>query len=166
VREKGAHYLIPAFRKLDTDFKLVMAGDVKGEKTYKAELQELAGGDERILFPGFVEGRALEELFSNAACYVQPSELEGLSIALMEAMSYGCPCLASDIPENREAIGDVGRTFKNADIDDLSVQLGLLCDTAHSIEAGERARERVRKNYSWDLIADEFERFYLGLLDS
>jgi glycosyltransferase involved in cell wall biosynthesis len=59
VREKGAHYLIPAFQQLGTDFKLVIAGDAKGEEEYKCELRDLAGSDPRIIFPGFVEGQAL-----------------------------------------------------------------------------------------------------------
>ena len=69
----------------------------------------------------------MEELFSNAAMYVQPSEIEGLSIALLEAMSYGLPCLVSDIPENREAIGDCGLTFKSGDVIDLNEKLRCQC---------------------------------------
>ena len=112
VREKGHHYLIPAFRKLDTDKRLVIAGDAQGEDVYKEELRRLADGDPRIIFPGFVQGRLLKELFSNAHFYVHPSELEGLSIALLEAMGYGNACLVSDIPENEEALGDTGFYFK------------------------------------------------------
>lgn len=167
VREKGAHYLIAAFRRLVTDMKLVIAGDAVGEDEYKRELKELAGNDPRILFPGFVEGRALDELFSNAAFYVQPSELEGLSIALLEAMSYGLCCLVSDIPENREAIGDCGFTFRNTDVADLTDQMRrLLVLDAQAIDIGNRAVERIRADYSWDAVADQFEAFYADLLKS
>ena len=167
VREKGAQYLIPAFRKLETDFKLVIAGDAKGEEALKEELQELAGGDPRILFPGFVEGRALEELFSNSACYAQPSELEGLSIALLEGMSYGSCCLVSDIEENMEPIQDTGVSFRNADIDDMSEKLKYVLDNPGlTEELGSKARERVRNHYSWDHIADEFEAMYTELLEA
>ncbi|PLX86469.1 MAG: hypothetical protein C0618_09000 [Desulfuromonas sp.] len=161
VYEKGAHYLIPAFRALDTDFKLVIAGDAKGEEQYKKQLVDLAEGDPRIIFPGFVEGRALVELFSNAAVYVQPSEIEGLSIALLEAMSYGNCCLVSDIPENREAIGEAGFTFKNKDTNDLNAQLSrLLSDPALRKSVAVQASKRVETEYNWDKIADEFECLY------
>ena len=164
VREKGAHYLIRAFRRLATEFHLVIAGDARGEKDYKEELSRLAAGDSRILFPGFVEGRPLEELFSNSAVYVQPSEVEGLSIALLEAMSYGSCCLVSDIPENLEALGDCGVSFRNKDVDDLSRKLEALlavggADNPFAI----RARERVRTEYSWDMVADRFEELYSSL---
>ena len=166
VREKGAHYLIPAFRRLPTDYHLVVAGDAQGEEEYKKDLRELAGDDPRILFPGFVEGRPLEELFSNAAVYVQPSDVEGLSIALLEAMSYGLCCLVSDIPENLEALGGCGARFRNGDIDDLARQLGpLLTGPSASGALGEQARERVRKHYSWDLVTDRFEDLYRGLIE-
>lgn len=163
VKDKGAHYLIPAFRKLDTDYRLVVAGDVPNEHKYKKELIELSQGDKRIIFPGFVEGLLLKELFSNAAMYVQPSEIEGLSIALLEAMSYGLPCLVSDIPENKEAIGDCGITFKNKDIIDLSNKLSqMLKKDMKSL--GERAIRRVKDNYSWDSIAREFNDYYQTIL--
>jgi glycosyltransferase involved in cell wall biosynthesis len=164
VREKGAHYLISAFRKLDTEMKLVIAGDAKGEEGYKDELRALAGDDPRIVFPGFVEGRGLQELFGNAAFYVQPSEIEGLSIALLEAMSFGLCCLVSDIPENREAIGEAGVTFRNMDTEDLLTQMQLLCNMpGQCAKIGEVARARVQGHYSWDLIADRFENLYLDL---
>lgn len=164
VREKGAHYLIDAFRKLDTDCHLVIAGDAAGEEDYKGELRELAGGDLRIVFPGYVEGRRLHELFSHAAVYVQPSEIEGLSIALLEAMSYGSCCLVSDIPENQEAIGGCGVTFKNRNAADLQAQLAeLLDDPARCAALGEQARDRVRQHYSWDQITDGFEAMYKNL---
>jgi glycosyltransferase involved in cell wall biosynthesis len=111
VAEKGAHYLIEAFRRLPTDYSLVIAGEAPVSDGYGRQLLELAKGDGRILFPGRVQGRLLEELFSNAALFAQPSELEGLSIGLIEGMSYGTPCLASDIPENCEVVGDAGLLF-------------------------------------------------------
>lgn len=164
VREKGAHYLIEAFRQLETGFRLVIAGDAKGEEAYKQELQGLAESDPSILFPGFVEGRALQELFSNAAVYVQPSEIEGLSIALLEAMSYGNCCLVSDIPENMEAIGAAGFTFQNKNVIALRSELArLLASETLRSSVGNEARARVQEYYNWDKITDEFEDMYRSL---
>jgi glycosyltransferase involved in cell wall biosynthesis len=165
VQEKGAHYLIPAFRKIPTDYKLVLAGDVPNEDRYKKELLALASNDPRILFPGFVQGRLLEELFSNAAIYVQPSEIEGLSIALLEAMSYGLPCLVSDIPENIEAIADCGFTFVSRNIDHLSHRLSCLLENHKTMESlCKKAVHRVTNHYSWDSIADQFDELYRNIL--
>jgi len=166
VPEKGAHYLIQAFKRLNTDLKLVVAGDAVGVDDYKLELRNLAGGDSRILFPGFVEGQALQELFGNAAFYVHPSEIEGLSIALLEAMSFGLCCLTSDIPENREAIGEAGLTFRNMDIDDLAGQMQRLLNNQEMCkQIGSLARTRVSQEFSWDSITDKFEELYFNLTD-
>jgi len=166
VREKGAHFLIPAFRRLDTDRKLVIAGDVPGAGNYKQELLELAGDDPRIIFPGFVEGRLKDELFSQALVYVLPSEIEGLSIALLEAMSYGVCCLISDITENLEAAGGNGVSFRCGDVGDLSAKLQQLLSADGLPEwMAANAIEHVRQNYTWDRITDEFEAYYQALAE-
>jgi glycosyltransferase involved in cell wall biosynthesis len=164
VREKGAHYLLEAYRGLKTEYRLVIAGDAKGEELYRQELQALAADDPRIMFPGFVEGRALQELFSNAAVYVQPSEIEGLSIALLEAMSFGNCCLVSDIPENMEAIGNAGFSFHNKSVASLQNELIRLIELKELRESvRDAARSRVRNSYNWDRIADDFEEMYRSL---
>lgn len=165
VRDKGAHYLIGAFKRLKTDMKLVIAGDVQGGAGYKSELMDLAGEDPRILFPGFVGGRLLEELFSNAYLYVQPSEIEGLAIALLEAMSYGNCCLVSDIPENLEAIADTGFHFTNKNVDSLAERLNWLLEHRQEVaSAGISAKEHVKQHYSWELVTDQIEKLYLSAL--
>jgi glycosyltransferase involved in cell wall biosynthesis len=166
VPEKGAHYLVSAFRKLDTDMKLVIAGDAQGATGYRKKLIDLAGDDPRILFPGFVEGRLIEELFSHCYVYAQPSEVEGLSLSILEAMSYGNCCLVSDIPENLEAIGDAGFHFTSKNIDDLSDRLRWLLDHYEEVEAVNfGAKERIRQHYSWQSISEQIEKLYLSILN-
>jgi len=161
VREKGAHCLLAAFRNLRTDYRLVMAGgDVASDK-YGQELRDLAGQDARIIFPGFVQGRLKDQLLRHASVYVHPSEIEGLSIALLDAMSYGRPCLVSDIPENVEAIGDAGMTFECRNDKDLFLKLEeLLTHEALREQLGSAARNRVLQEYSWDRVTDSFEQLY------
>jgi glycosyltransferase involved in cell wall biosynthesis len=166
VPEKGAHYLVSAFRRLDTDMKLVIAGDAQGASEYRKKLFDLAKGDPRILFPGFVEGRLIEELFSHCYVYVQPSEVEGLSLSILEAMSYGNCCLVSDITENLEAIGDAGFQFINGDVDDLANRLQWLNEHSEkvaSVNVG--AKERIRQHYSWQSISEQIEKLYLTILN-
>ena len=165
VEEKGAHFLIEAFRKLDTDMKLVIAGDAAHMEKYKAELRALAGGDPRILFPGFVTGEPMEELFSNAYLFCLPSTLEGLPVALLDAMNYGNCCVSSDIPENLEAIEDHGYTFRNRDHEDLRRVLADLLAHPEKVEEKKAAAlEHVRRNYSWDRVTDQMEELYLSLV--
>jgi glycosyltransferase involved in cell wall biosynthesis len=166
VPEKGAHFLVSALRKLDTDMKLVIAGDAQGATEYRKKLFDLAEGDERILFPGFVEGRLIEELFSHCYIYAQPSEVEGLSLSILEAMSYGNCCLVSDIPENLEAIGNAGFHFTNKNVDDLAARLRWLLENPEEVEAvNAGARERIRQYYSWESISEQIEKLYLGILN-
>lgn len=161
VPEKGAHYLIRAFRRLSTEHTLVIAGDAPAGSGYGQQLVEQACGDERIRFMGRVEGRLLEELFSNAALFVQPSELEGLSIGLIEAMSYGTPCLASDIPENREVVGEAGLTFRNKDVEDLERELEWALSNASIVsELGRNGQKRVQALFCWERVVDQLEALY------
>jgi glycosyltransferase involved in cell wall biosynthesis len=165
VREKGAHYLIEAYKKLKTDLKLVIAGDVEHEEEYKAGLYKLAEGNPNIIFTGFVRGQLLAELFSNCYLFVLPSELEGLSIALLEAMSYGNCCLVSDIPENLEALNGHGYSFRSKSAADLADKMEYLIGNPGDVEAvKEPAKNYVLENHSWDNIALQFESVYRELL--
>ncbi len=161
VPEKGAHHLIKAFRRVSPDLHLVLAGEAPVSSHYQQELLDLAAGDPKISFAGHVRGRLLGELFSNAALFVQPSELEGCSIGLLEAMSYGLPCLASDIPENKEVVGDAGWLFRNKDVDDLERALNWsVHHEMAGLELGAKARRRVQALFSWDHVVDQLEDLY------
>jgi glycosyltransferase involved in cell wall biosynthesis len=166
VEEKGVHFLIEAFRKIRTDMQLVIAGDAAHAEKYKASLRELAGDDSRIIFTGFVTGAPMEELFSNAYLFCLPSTLEGLPVALLEAMNYGNCCVASDIPENLEALEIYGFTFRNRDPADLSRVLAKLIDNPDMVEEKRTAaRDHVFRNYSWDRVTDQLEALYLSLIN-
>lgn len=115
VPEKGEHYLIQAYKNIKTNKKLVIAGGISDTAGYGKELTEMSRDDERIVFTGFVQGRALEELYSNAYIYCLPSDLEGMPLSLLEAMSYGNCCLVSDIAECVEVVEDKGVVFRRGD---------------------------------------------------
>lgn len=128
VPEKGIELLIRAYRGVKTEKKLVIAGGISDTKEYYENLKIAAGSDERILFIGFVQNDILDELYSNCYVYCLPSELEGMPIGLLEAMSYGNCCLCSDIPECADVIGEKGILFHTKDIDDLTKHLQILCE--------------------------------------
>ncbi len=165
VREKGAHYLINAFKRMKKDVKLVIAGDSTHEETYKTELYQLAKDSKNIIFTGFATGKLLRELFSNCYMFVLPSEIEGLPISLLEAMSYGTCCLVSDIPENLEALNNYGFSFRNQDTDDLVDKLKYLINDTTAVESvKEDAKSYALENHSWDKIAIQFEKLYKKLI--
>ncbi len=167
VEEKGAHFLINAFRRLNTEMKLIIAGDAAHMEKYKAHLRNLAGDDNRILFPGFVTGEPMQELFSNAYLFCLPSTLEGLPVALLDAMNFGNCCLSSNIPENLEALDVHGYTFRNRDEGDLYQVLKYLIEHPEKVEEKKQAAlEHVHRNYSWDRVTDQMEELYHNVIRS
>ncbi len=161
VPHKGISFLIEAFKRIETHQKLVIVGGGAFTDDYVDSLKSQAGGDQRIIFTGPQEGRALAELYSNASLFVQPSESEGMSLALLEAMSYGLPIIVSDIAENLEAIGDAGLVFKTKDAADLQERIiELLEDPARARELGSRAMDRAKLHYAWDAIVLEITKVY------
>ncbi len=164
IRHKGLHYLIEAYKQLKTDKKLVIVGEGSYTNDYVQELYKLAEGNDNIIFTGNQSGRILGELFSNAYTFVQPSESEGLSISLLEAMSYHKACLVSDIDANTEALGDTGLVFQNKNIKDLADKLDyLLKNPAEVVQMGQRASTRVHKEYNWKDIAQNVIEVYNSL---
>jgi len=162
VPEKGAHYLLDAYAKMDTDVDLVVAGGTSFSTDYVDSLHEKGRG--RVRFLGYVYGDVLDELYSNARVFVLPSDIEGLPIALLEAMSFGNCCLTSDIAENLEVIGDCGSTFKQGDVDDLASKLtGLLKNPDRCHAMGDRARRHVLETYDWDGVTLHTEAVYYTL---
>lgn len=155
VPEKGIKRLIEAYGKVDTEKRLVIAGGSSDTAEFEAELFELARKDRRILFTGFVQGRELSELYSNAYLYVLPSDLEGMPLSLLEAMSYGNCCLVSDIPECASVVEERGFTFKAGDIDDLGNKLQMLCDNSSLVEDMKKtAAEYICRKYDWNDVTD------------
>ena len=158
VPEKGLHYLIDAYRQLDTEIKLVIAGGVSHSYEYAEEIKKQAEGDDRIIFTGFVEGKELWELFSNTRVYVLPSDVEGMPLTLLEAMGCGTECLVSDIPETKNVILDYGMTFEKGNVNDLRQKLTAILaapkrDTSEQIEY-------IRENYSWDTVTERTLEIY------
>lgn len=161
VPEKGITYLIEAFRGVTTDKKLVIAGGSSDTEAFMQELKELAEGNERIVFTGFVQGQMLEELYSNAYVYTLPSDLEGMPLSLLEAMSYGNCCLTSDIAECAEVVEDKAILFKKSDIDDLKEKLQYICDNPDAVrKLKSGATDFICRKYNWDDVVEQTLKLY------
>ncbi|MBQ7943836.1 MAG: glycosyltransferase family 4 protein [Lachnospiraceae bacterium] len=162
VPEKGLHYLLDAFEKLDTDKKLVIAGGCSHSEEYYSQIQDRAEKMNNVIMTGFVQGRELEELFSNCVCYVLPSDVEGMPISLLEAMSYGCRCIVSDIPENTEVVQDYALKFAKSDVTDLQDKLETLLKNYQdtTIWNSDKVKEHIRQKYNWENVAKETLKLY------
>jgi len=161
VPEKGIHYLLEAFRSVKTDKKLVIAGGASDTGEYMQQLRGMAGQDDRVLFTGFVQGQLLAALYSNAYVYTLPSDLEGMPLSLLEAMSYGNCCLVSDIPECADVVEDKAVIFPRGDAAALARQLQQLCDDPQTVaryQAG--AADFVCAKYDWDAITAQTLALY------
>lgn len=156
VPEKGIRYLVEAFKQVRTEKKLVIAGGASDTDSFEVELKELAEGDNRIIFTGFVEGKMLDELYSNAYIYTLPSDLEGMPLSLLEAMSYGNCCLVSEIQECTEVVEDKALIFKKSDINDLRKNIQEVCDDAAKVmELKKQAADFICEKYSWDDVVEK-----------
>ena len=161
VPEKGIRYLVEAFKNVKTDKKLVIAGGSSDTDSFMEELKELAKDDDRILFTGFVQGAMLDELYSNAYIYTLPSDLEGMPLSLLEAMSYGNCCLVSDIPECAEVVEDKALIFKKSNVEDLQEKLQDVCDHPEEVDAHKKqAADFICKKYNWDEVVKETMKLY------
>lgn len=161
VPEKGIAYLIEAFKRVNTDKKLVIAGGSSDTEAFAQELRALAGDDERILFTGFVQGQLLEELYSNAYLYTLPSDLEGMPLSLLEAMSYGNCCLTSDIAECAEVVEDQAMLFRKGDISDLAEKLQFACDHPETVRKYQgEAADFICGKYNWDDVTRQTLALY------
>lgn len=165
VPEKGAHYLIEAYKKLKTDKKLVIAGGSSHSTEYETSLHNLGEDNQNIIFTGFVSGQLLEELYSNAYLYVLPSDIEGLPISLLEAMSFGNCCLTSDIPENQTVVKNMGFTFKKGDVDDLYRSIDKLLNNQEVVyNIRDEAQKYVCDKYNWENITCSTYEVYRSLI--
>lgn len=160
--EKNCHLLIEAYKRLQTPIKLVLAGGSSHSDAYVSELREHA--NEKILMLDWLSGAALDELLANAALFVLPSDLEGMSLALLDAMGAGVCVLASDVPENREVVDGVGFTFARGNISELERMLRFLLSNPALRSAKARlAQRKIVAEYLWPRIASTVEQVYLEM---
>ena len=163
VPEKGLHYLIEAFGKIDTDMKLVVAGGNSHAVEYMERIHRMAAQDDRIIMTDFVQGQMLEELYSNAYAFVLPSDVEGMALTLLEAMSFGNCCLVSDICENTEVVEDKALVFRKGDTKDLQKKLEYMLEHPEVVrEYRAQSTDFICSKYNWDEVVDETIRLYRG----
>jgi glycosyltransferase involved in cell wall biosynthesis len=156
VPEKGLHYLLKAYRKTNISKKLVIAGEPSHSFQYMERIKEMADKDPRVILVGFVQGEELKELYSNCSVYILPSDIEGMPISLLEAMSFERKCLISDIPENREVIGSQGIYFQKSNVESLRNALEKISGS-ESIGSSEKYD---MSRFDWKKVTQENRKLY------
>lgn len=158
--ENNAHLVIQAFEQVKTDFKLAIVGDAPYAKEYIRKLKNTK--DPRIIFLGFVFGEGYKALQQNAYCYVQATEVGGTHPALVEALGYGNCVLFLNTPEHREVTGNCAISFSS--VTDLKEKLQrVLFNPTLVKDYGQKAMRRIKNQYSWESITDQYERLFASM---
>ena len=125
------------------------------------QIKRMVAKDERIILTDFVQGQILDELYDNAYAFVLPSDVEGMALCLLEAMSYGNCCLVSDIRENTEVVEDKALTFAKSDVADLKEKLIYLLQNPEVVEEyRKRSSDYICRKYNWDDVVIQTIRLY------
>ena len=163
--EKGVHYLIDAYNSIKTNKKLVIAGDTSDTDEYVELLKQKALGNPDIIFTGFISGDVLTEIYSNAYVVTLPSDIEGMSLSLLEALAYGNAVLCSDIPENTLVTESKAMHFKKSNVEDLAEKLQAMCDDEEIVnEIKNGADEFILSKYNWNDVANATFDLYKKVL--
>jgi glycosyltransferase involved in cell wall biosynthesis len=167
VPEKQVHTLIEAWMGLENKGgqQLVVAGPAWHSAEYAASLHEMAKDDPSVRFVGEVGEEVLEELYSNCSAYVLPSEVEGMSLSLLDSMAFGACVISSDIPANSYVVGDAGMTFPVRDANALRERLKVVIEQPEVVEGYRKAaKDRITHEFRWDRVTDRWQDLYAELM--
>ena len=148
VPEKGFHDLVEAYKKSDTDLKLVIVGSADHEDEYSMSLKKQAG--DNIIFAGRRQGDELNALYKFARVFVLPSYHEGLPIVALEAIAAGTEVIISDITPNADIGLPQDAYFRVGDTDQLAYKLTHVNELALAIN-----KEAFLNTFNWDAISED-----------
>lgn len=159
IPDKGLHYLIPGFKNSISNKKMVLIGGSPNPSPYEQQIFDM--GDDRIVFPGYIYGDEVNTLMQNSYCYIQPSDVEGLSPVVLTVMGLNVPLIVSDIEENVYVVEDTARKFKKGNIESLTEEINY-CENHYSeMQAlASRAQQRALSVFNWDKVAEEHVRVF------
>jgi glycosyltransferase involved in cell wall biosynthesis len=161
IPDKGLHYLIPAFKNSNSKRKLVLVGGSPNPSPYEQQLFQFA--DERVVFAGYIYGNDVNTLMGNAYCYIQPSDVEGLSPVVLTVMGLNVPLIVSDIEENEYAVQDTARKFKKGDIGSLTEEINFAEQHyPEMLQLALEAQKRALNVFNWEKVADEHVEVFMN----
>lgn len=159
IPDKGLHYLIPAFKNANTNKKLVLVGGSPNPSPYEAKVKAMA--DDNVIFTGYVYGEDVTRLMLNCYCYIQPSDVEGLSPVVLSVMGLGVPLIVSDIEENIYAVKDTALTFKQSDVASLTEKINYAEENHAAIrDLAKKAQQRALSEFNWEKVTDDHIKLF------
>jgi glycosyltransferase involved in cell wall biosynthesis len=161
VPEKRHKDLVAAYATAKLyGWKLLLIGASDHPDAYAAEIAELVRATPGVVVAGFQTGLTLRELYAHAGIFVLPSSHEGLPMVLLEALSYGLPVVASDIPAHLEIGLDEKHYFPLGDVHALAARLGSFARTPWPMEIRESTRRWVAERYDWHSVVEQTIKVY------
>jgi len=161
IPDKGLHYLIPAFKNSKSKRKLVLIGGSPNPSSYEKQILDMA--NDQVVFPGYVYGNDTNTLMVNSYCYIQPSDVEGLSPVVLTVMGLNVPLIVSDIEENQYAVLGTARMFKKGDISSLTEEINFCeCNYPEMLKLAQKASDRALSVFNWEKVADEHVEVFLN----
>jgi glycosyltransferase involved in cell wall biosynthesis len=140
---------------------LVLIGGSPNPSPYEKQLKDLA--DNRVQFPGYIYGNDVNFLIANAYCYIQPSDVEGLSPIVLTVMGLNVPIIVSDIEENEYAVLDTARMFKKGNIESLTEQINYCEQHYPEMQVlAQKAQHRALSLFNWERVADEHVEVFMN----
>jgi glycosyltransferase involved in cell wall biosynthesis len=162
--ENNALLVVRAYRRVRSGLPLVVVGDAPYADRYKRQLR--AAADPRVVFTGAVYGLDYLALQAHAACYVAAGEVGGTHPTLVEAMSFGAPVVANDVPEHREVLSSGGLYYPHRDEARLAAAIErVLSDPGLAANLQRRARRRAARCYRWDDVTRRYEQLFYAMLE-
>jgi glycosyltransferase involved in cell wall biosynthesis len=159
IPDKGLHYLVKAFEKVKTTKKLVLVGGSPNPSEYEKRI--LSTNDKRIISAGYIYGDDSLRLMKNAYCYIQPSDVEGLSPVILSVMGIGTPIICSNIKENIYAVSDTATLFEKGNTDSLALAINESLNSYDKLKQKSlNAQIRASTLFSWDKVALEHENIF------
>ncbi|MCR6720334.1 MAG: glycosyltransferase family 4 protein [Chitinophagaceae bacterium] len=154
IPDKGLHYLIPGFIKSGSRKKLVLVGGSPNPSPYEQEIMQMA--NDQVVFAGYVYGADVTRLMKYSFCYIQPSDVEGLSPVVLSVMGLNVPLIVSDIEENQYAVRDTARTFAQGNSDSLAEEIRFAERNPDKMkELAAAAQQRALTEFNWDKVTDD-----------
>lgn len=161
IPDKGLHYLIPGFTGSKSSKKLVLIGGSPNPSDYELNIKSMANSN--VVFAGYVYGDDVARMMLNSYCYIQPSDVEGLSPVILTVMGLGVPLIVSDIEENIYAVRDTAVTFVKQNIASLTDKINFAEDNYEQmISLANKAKERALTEFNWEKVTDDHVVVFSG----
>ena len=163
VPDNHTDELIRAFKSLETPLKCVVVGDDRLNGGYKRKIKNLAGGEARIIFTGFLDREKYSALVKNALCYVETKRSGGTHPSLVEAMGFGTLVISNSHSANREVAGAGAIYYQKGSVKSLVKAVKVAVKGRGTAKLRKISLNIAKSRYSWTPIIRAYEDLFSSL---